>query len=898
MSRRLRKAPQVFICLLGACLAAFLHTQKVLGQDTAELATDAPLIAGYFEFPPYMFETEGERSGFIVDMAEELGRELGLDVVFRFSPDAASFVDALIAGESHVVPGIGMLPSLPQTNLFSDPIAREALRLMVRAEGRTDLEGSEFHGLRIAIVPPTVGSDIDALLQRNVAVEFSSTEQAIIHLMIGDVDAVLTPNPTVFEIARQAGLDHRLRFLDPPIQEFDRVVSVHESRADLLPAINAAIARMETDGRLAALRERYFLVLPEPPPDILRVGVFDLPPHMSFAADGTPTGFAVEALRDIADLAGLQISFEPIAMSDLIPGETHDMLPILSITEDRRALTDFAYPLQSSTFTIFTRAGMSDGIQGLADLGGRTVGVLDGSLVNRLAQEAGLTEIVRFSGDDELPNMLTSLVVGEIDAVLFETQNVRRAIAELDLVGQIDEVAPPFFVSERAIALRPGLGEVRERLNAVIPAYLISEDFSALRETWFGDPPFWTPQRRLSLLAGLLAVIVAMGAIAVTLVRREKRRTQRATYNMLDAVVSNMSNQVILLGADNRILYTNSNRSLQEAGWSPEVRATGSDFAEAIKALVARDFIQMEGKTKAETEQSLLAIRGTHGAEIEYTSDGRTYRRENWLLPDDMVLLVRDDITTYRQQLDRIRQLNEDLSRQVAATDSANSELRSFAYATSHDLKAPANTLRMLIDALTEDAAAKLTPDERELLDEISNSTDRMRNLIEDVLDYTTTIGDQIPLEQVDLNAILDETLGNLKAEIAESGARIERDDLPTITANPLQMRMLMQNLVSNAIKFRSEDRSPVTTISLLDSDANRVRFSVADNGIGIPETHQAEIFRLFSRLNSSHRYSGTGLGLAVCQRVAQNHSGAISVASVEGKGTTFTVDIASGSHD
>ena len=162
----------------------------------------------------------------------------------------------------------------------------------------------------------------------------------------------------------------------------------------------------------------------------------------------------------------------------------------------------------------------------------------------------------------------------------------------------------------------------------------------------------------------------------------------------------------------------------------------------------------------------------------------------------------------------------------------------------------------------------------------------RMQNLINDLLAYSRIGSRDHRLEPTDCQAILDAVLANLEVPISESGAVVTRDELPTIYADPGQLIQLFQNLISNAIKFRS-DRKPEIHVSAKKQNREWI-FAVSDNGIGIAPDYFERIFRIFQRLHARNEYPGTGIGLAICKRVVERHGGRIWVESEPGHGTIF----------
>jgi light-regulated signal transduction histidine kinase (bacteriophytochrome) len=163
----------------------------------------------------------------------------------------------------------------------------------------------------------------------------------------------------------------------------------------------------------------------------------------------------------------------------------------------------------------------------------------------------------------------------------------------------------------------------------------------------------------------------------------------------------------------------------------------------------------------------------------------------------------------------------------------------------------------------------------------------RMKNLITDLLDYSR-VGSQVrPLKPTDSESVLRRALKNLEIAIEECGAKVTVDPLPSVMADDLQLERLFQNLVGNALKYRKKDAAPEIHISVIPH-ADEYEFHISDNGIGIPKDQSERIFAIFQRLHSSNEYSGTGIGLAVCRKIVENHGGRIWVESEPGQGSTF----------
>jgi light-regulated signal transduction histidine kinase (bacteriophytochrome) len=191
---------------------------------------------------------------------------------------------------------------------------------------------------------------------------------------------------------------------------------------------------------------------------------------------------------------------------------------------------------------------------------------------------------------------------------------------------------------------------------------------------------------------------------------------------------------------------------------------------------------------------------------------------------------------------------------------------------------------------LAKDLAGKLGAENDESVSYIVDGVKRMQSLVGDLLAYARLAAHPPQLKETDSEEILQDTLDDLRMGIADAGATVTHDPLPHLRADPGQMRELFQNLVANALKFRGAD-APAIHISVRPSSGFWV-FSVCDNGIGIPPEYQEAIFGAFKRLHSRAEFEGTGMGLAICRKIAERHGGRIWVESEPGRGSTFHFSI------
>ena len=234
---------------------------------------------------------------------------------------------------------------------------------------------------------------------------------------------------------------------------------------------------------------------------------------------------------------------------------------------------------------------------------------------------------------------------------------------------------------------------------------------------------------------------------------------------------------------------------------------------------------------------------------------------------------------------------NSELERQAQELVRSNSELDQFASIASHDLQEPLRKVRTFTERVSDTEAANLSERGADYLRRANASAERMQVLIEDLLRFSRVTTQVRPFAPVDLAAVAADVLDDLSEQVRRVGARVEISTLATINADAPQMRQLLQNLISNALKFRREDVAPVVRVGA-EAQAGWLRLTVADNGIGFEPQYAQRIFRVFERLHGRGAYPGTGIGLALCRKIAERHGGTVVATSAPGEGATFTVTL------
>lgn len=239
-----------------------------------------------------------------------------------------------------------------------------------------------------------------------------------------------------------------------------------------------------------------------------------------------------------------------------------------------------------------------------------------------------------------------------------------------------------------------------------------------------------------------------------------------------------------------------------------------------------------------------------------------------------------------RELLTQRDRLLEDTIKSARELAISNRELEQFAYIASHDLQEPLHVISSFTDLLSKRCAAKLENKEKEYISFIKQSALQAKDLIEELLEYSR-IGKKPAESAIDLETVLQEVLLNLRIMVEDSKADVRHDQLPQIKAVHAEITQLFQNLISNAIKYRSQ-LPPQVDIKVNKLKGRMWLFSIQDNGIGIESQYKDRIFDMFQRLHSRSQYSGTGIGLAVCRKIVERYGGKIWVESQPGQGSTF----------
>ena len=375
--------------------------------------------------------------------------------------------------------------------------------------------------------------------------------------------------------------------------------------------------------------------------------------------------------------------------------------------------------------------------------------------------------------------------------------------------------------------------------------------------------------------------VVAFIGVAWGSIRRHRFQpitAARAAREILDT----MADALFVLDPSAKIRVTNGAVTALLGFTEAELHGRSIDTLEPVgagDATISRTLAELTRRGAIRDQERVFRHRD--GGTVDVSVSISPVREEN--IDRGAVLIARD----IRER----KRAEEELRSAMQRLEQSNRELEDFAYVASHDLQEPLRKIQAFGDLLEQKHGAALPPQGVDYIARMRAAAKRMQVLINDLLMFSRVTTKAQPFVPVALEHVAREVAKDLEVRAHETGGRIDIGPLPTIDADPLQMRQLLQNLAGNALKFHRDGVPPVVEIEGRIA-GNRAQVTVRDNGIGFDEKYAERIFTMFERLHGRGKYEGTGIGLAICRRIAERHGGTITARSTPGEGATFVVTL------
>ena len=369
-------------------------------------------------------------------------------------------------------------------------------------------------------------------------------------------------------------------------------------------------------------------------------------------------------------------------------------------------------------------------------------------------------------------------------------------------------------------------------------------------------------------------------------------RELKAKNSRFDTALNNMIQGLCMFDADQKLTVCNQ-RYLDMYGFSADVVKPGIAIREIMEYSVSLGNYTRKQAQRALSERpdpQRLRKRTTIKQRLK---DGRVIAVMNEPMPDGGSIATYQDITKLERHEEQLVAYTKKLER-------SNRELQDFAYVASHDLQEPLRKIEAFGDRLSRKYGEIIPDDGKLYIDRMQNAAFRMRRLISDLLGYSRVTTKAKPFEKVDIGKVAEEVISDLQIRIEENQAKVIAEDLPTIDADPTQIRQLIQNLLSNALKFKKPDVDPIVKvegkiIDFVDDDGRKIetcRLTIEDNGIGFENQYKEQIFTIFQRLHGRMEYEGTGIGLATVRKIVERHNGTIDADGRPDEGATFIIEL------
>jgi PAS domain S-box-containing protein len=420
---------------------------------------------------------------------------------------------------------------------------------------------------------------------------------------------------------------------------------------------------------------------------------------------------------------------------------------------------------------------------------------------------------------------------------------------------------------------------------------------ASVQEAMTSGAPYWRAEYRYRKKDGAYAIVVDRGFVVVDEAGKparilgamsdvtERRRVQEQ-LRRFKFLTDNANDAYFLIGESGKFVYVNQTACALLGYTEDELLQLGSSDIDP-QSPAGKTFDQrfrcIESKPTKSRETVLRHKGGTGSSQVEVTSSAVQFEGNRY------ISMVAREITDRKRTEEELRRKTETLAQ-------SNADLQQFAYVASHDLKEPLRMVHSYLQLLQKRYSDCLNEEAREFMGFASEGASRMYSLIDGLLAYSRVGANSEPASYIDSKLALTSALANLEPRLQETNGKVTFGKLPVVQFDMIQLIQLFQNLIGNALKFRS--RATPEILVRAERGEGEWIFSIQDNGLGIEREYNDRIFALFQRLHTREKYPGTGIGLAICRKILERHGGRIWVESLPNAGSTFhfTILDASGS--
>lgn len=638
-----------------------------------------------------------------------------------------------------------------------------------------------------------------------------------------------------------------------------------------------------------------------PPQQRITVGVnADYPPYEFVNKDGQPSGFNIDVIRAASDA----VYIDPLIQADqwshlrtrLEKGDIN-LLAGMLYSEERAKRVEFGAPYLEVDYSIFVRKSGSR-ITSIADLAGKSVLVEQGSQMHEQLKQNGNLRVLPVSSE---PEAIRQLAKGIGDAALVPLLEGLHLVKSNSLF-EIEAVGGPVYSRNLCFAAQKGNLELIGRLNTGLAIIKSNGKYSDIYSKWFGQTsphlfPWGTIIIWLAAGCAFALISTALGFAWVRTLRKQvNERTKALDKELADRTtieselrVSEEKYRSLVEQASDGIFVANEKFEIID------VNAVGCMMAgrssEEIIGLSVIDLFDPEHlQDKPLDLTTILSGESTISERVAVRNDGSKLVVElssKMIAPGVIQSIVRD-VTKRREYEDELLEVNEQLETRVnertAELANAYRELETFSYSVAHDLRAPLRAMNGYATILLQEQGRILDDDAKGYLDRISLNSKRMGILIDALLGYARMGRRPLELAEIDLAKVAKAVWDELETERSDHNISLHVGDLPTVIADEMLMKLVLQNLLQNAIKFsKSRDHSTVE----FGYDSDRNAFYVKDEGVGFDPKYSDRLFRVFERLHVEE-FDGTGIGLATVKRIIERHGGRVGAEGRPERGAIF----------